>query len=239
MAWRAGMERLVEAERPRDRRRYGRRSSIGRTSGRRRSGCGRCSPTRSLPSSGGTRRSRRTGRSDRRWSGTTAGVTIVEPEQIVLEYDPPRRLSYTWHTFTPERITSGVDFSAELMAKLTSEHRSRVTFEIEPLGDNVKLTVVHDDFQPGSTAAEMVSEGWSQLLSSLRASSRPASCCRCSPSAGAPGGWSRRRPAAGVVRGWGAGAVPGSGFCGPRVRAPPRYRRPPGCGRFGRAHRLI
>ena len=54
------------------------------------------------------------------------------------------------------------------MAKLTSEHRSRVTFEIEPLGDNVKLTVVHDDFDPGSTAAEMVSEGWSQLLSSLK-----------------------------------------------------------------------
>ena len=36
------------------------------------------------------------------------------------------------------------------MAKLTSERRSRVTFEIEPLGDNVKLTVVHDDFDPGS-----------------------------------------------------------------------------------------
>jgi uncharacterized protein YndB with AHSA1/START domain/DNA-binding transcriptional ArsR family regulator len=95
------------------------------------------------------------------------GVTIADPEQVVLEYDPPRRLSYTWHTFTPE-IAARFDFSVELMAKLTSERRSRVTFDIEPLGDNVKLTVVHDDFDPGSTAAEMVSEGWSQLLSSLK-----------------------------------------------------------------------
>ncbi len=95
------------------------------------------------------------------------GVTIVDPEQVVLEYDPPRRLSYTWHTFTPE-VAARFDFSDELMAKLTTERRSRVTFDIEPLGDNVKLTVVHDDFDPGSTAAEMVSEGWSQLLSSLK-----------------------------------------------------------------------
>src|SRR5690349_12939507 len=30
------------------------------------------------------------------------GVTIAHAEQVVLESDPPRRLSYTWHTFTPE-----------------------------------------------------------------------------------------------------------------------------------------
>ena len=30
------------------------------------------------------------------------GVRIADPEQVVLEADPPRRLSYTWHTFTPE-----------------------------------------------------------------------------------------------------------------------------------------
>jgi uncharacterized protein YndB with AHSA1/START domain/DNA-binding transcriptional ArsR family regulator len=95
------------------------------------------------------------------------GVTITDPEQVVLEYDPPRRLSYTWHTFTPE-VAKRFDFSDELMAKLTSERRSRVTFEIEPLGDNVKLTVVHDDFDPGSTGVEMVSEGWPQLLSGLK-----------------------------------------------------------------------
>src|SRR6185312_10096328 len=30
------------------------------------------------------------------------GVAVANPEQVVLEADPPRRLSYTWHTFTPE-----------------------------------------------------------------------------------------------------------------------------------------
>src|SRR3954471_18126130 len=29
-------------------------------------------------------------------------VRIEDPEQVVLEADPPRRLSYTFHTFTPE-----------------------------------------------------------------------------------------------------------------------------------------
>src|SRR3954453_16836141 len=30
------------------------------------------------------------------------GVTVADPEQVVLESEPYRRLSYTWHTFTPE-----------------------------------------------------------------------------------------------------------------------------------------
>src|SRR5579862_4514685 len=30
------------------------------------------------------------------------GLTIADPEQVVVEADPYRRLSYTWHTFTPE-----------------------------------------------------------------------------------------------------------------------------------------
>ncbi|MGA2930167.1 MAG: metalloregulator ArsR/SmtB family transcription factor, partial [Solirubrobacteraceae bacterium] len=30
------------------------------------------------------------------------GVTIADPEQVILESEPYRRLSYSWHTFTPE-----------------------------------------------------------------------------------------------------------------------------------------
>ena len=30
------------------------------------------------------------------------GLVVSDPEMVVLESDPPRRLSYTWHTFTPE-----------------------------------------------------------------------------------------------------------------------------------------
>ena len=95
------------------------------------------------------------------------GVVIADPDQVVLECEPFRRLAYTWHTFTPE-LNERLDLGDELFAKLSTEHRSRVSFELEPVGETVKLTVVHDDFEPGSTAATMVSNGWPPLLSSLK-----------------------------------------------------------------------
>jgi uncharacterized protein YndB with AHSA1/START domain len=96
------------------------------------------------------------------------GVIIADPEQVVLESDPFRRLSYTWHSMTPE-LAERFGWNAELLAKLAGEPRSTVTFEIEPAGDGVvKLTVIHDGFAPGSTAAEMVSVGWPAVLASLK-----------------------------------------------------------------------
>jgi uncharacterized protein YndB with AHSA1/START domain/DNA-binding transcriptional ArsR family regulator len=96
-----------------------------------------------------------------------AGVTIADPAQVVLEAEPYRRLAYAWHTFTPEWATThGV--SEEVFAKIATERRSKVTFEIEPLGPAVKLTVIHDGFDPGSTVLEMVSGGWPRLLSDLK-----------------------------------------------------------------------
>lgn len=94
------------------------------------------------------------------------GVVIAEPGQVVLESDPFRRLAYTWHTFTPELKER---FGDELYDKLSSERRSRVAFTLDPVGDDmVKLTVLHDDFEPGSTAATMVRNGWPVFLSSLK-----------------------------------------------------------------------
>jgi len=93
------------------------------------------------------------------------GLRIADPEQIVLESDPYRRLAYTWHTFTPE-FSERMD--EEILAKLARERRSRVAFAIEPVGKMVKLTVVHDDFEPGSTVATMVRNGWPIFLSSLK-----------------------------------------------------------------------
>jgi len=95
------------------------------------------------------------------------GIIIADPEQVVLESDPPRRLACTWHTFTPE-LNERIQLKDEVFTKLASERRSRVAFDIEPLGEMVKLTVVHDDFQPGSTAATMVRNGWPVFLSSLK-----------------------------------------------------------------------
>ena len=95
------------------------------------------------------------------------GVTISDPAQVVLEYDPFRRLAYTWHTFTPE-LGAHFGFSDDVIAKLGAEGRSKVAFEIEDLGQMVKLTVIHDDFDPESTAITMVSEGWPRVLSDLK-----------------------------------------------------------------------
>ena len=95
------------------------------------------------------------------------GVVIADPEQVILEADPYRRLAYTWHTFTPE-LNERLQFGDELFAKLSGERRSRVAFDIEEAGELVKLTVIHDDFEPGSTAATMVRNGWPVFLSSLK-----------------------------------------------------------------------
>lgn len=51
---------------------------------------------------------------------------------VVLEIDPPRRLVQT--------------FSMQFRPELRADRPSRVTWEIEPMGEVCKLTVVHDDF---------------------------------------------------------------------------------------------
>lgn len=95
------------------------------------------------------------------------GHRIADPAQVVLEAEPPLRLSYTWHTPTPEwAAAAGVD--EEQRAVLAAEDRSTVTFEIEPFGETVRLTVVHDGFPAGSTMRRMVSTGWPHLLSDLK-----------------------------------------------------------------------
>jgi uncharacterized protein YndB with AHSA1/START domain len=72
----------------------------------------------------------------------------------VLESDPPRRLSYSFHV--------------EFVEALRSEPPSRVTIDIEKLDAQVKLTVTHDEFEPGSKVLEAVSGGWPVILSSLK-----------------------------------------------------------------------
>ena len=51
---------------------------------------------------------------------------------------------------------------------MTAEGRSTVTFEIEPLGDLVKLTVIHDGFAPGSAVLPDISDGWPRILAGLK-----------------------------------------------------------------------
>ena len=95
------------------------------------------------------------------------GLTVADPEQVVLESDPYRRLAYTWHTFTPE-WAAHYDVTDEDLAVFASEPRSKVSFDLEPDGDLVKLTVVHDGFGPGSRVIKNVSQGWPRVLSALK-----------------------------------------------------------------------
>jgi len=71
----------------------------------------------------------------------------------VLESSPPRRLVVTW--------------SSPADAALDEKH-SRITFEIEPIGDVVRLTVTHDRLEPGSEMHQAIMKGWPKVLSSLK-----------------------------------------------------------------------
>jgi uncharacterized protein YndB with AHSA1/START domain len=78
----------------------------------------------------------------------------VVNECVVLESDPPRRLSYSWHSIFDE--------------EMKKERPSRVTFVLEPNGSAVKLTVTHEDFAEGSKVLPSISGGWPLVLSSLK-----------------------------------------------------------------------
>ncbi|GAA3441136.1 ArsR family transcriptional regulator [Planomonospora venezuelensis] len=95
------------------------------------------------------------------------GVLISDPEQVVLEAEPYTRLSHTWHAITPE-LSNRFGWDEELLPRLSGEARSKVTFTIEETAQVVKLTVVHDGFEPGSSLAEMVGHGWPNVVSSLK-----------------------------------------------------------------------
>jgi uncharacterized protein YndB with AHSA1/START domain len=72
----------------------------------------------------------------------------------VIEIEPPRRLVLSWRNeFRPE---------------LRAEGYSRCTFELEPMGDAVKLVVTHQMDAPKSGFIEAVSGGWPSILSSLK-----------------------------------------------------------------------
>lgn len=72
----------------------------------------------------------------------------------ILEINPPHRLVISWRNeFRPE---------------LKAEGYSRATFTLEPKGDSVKLTVLHEIDRTGSAFLQAVSNGWPQVLSSLK-----------------------------------------------------------------------
>ena len=75
---------------------------------------------------------------------------LVEGENLVVE--APRRLVQTMHAL----------WSDEVAAQGTS----RVTWEIEPVGDSCRLTVIHDQLR--EDASPELYGGWPMVLSGLK-----------------------------------------------------------------------
>ena len=72
----------------------------------------------------------------------------------VVEIDPHRRLVLKWRNeFRPE---------------LKAEGYSRLTYQLEPEGKSVKLTVIHEMEKERSKFIEAVSSGWPHILASLK-----------------------------------------------------------------------
>jgi uncharacterized protein YndB with AHSA1/START domain len=75
-------------------------------------------------------------------------------EGKVLISDPPKRLAYTW--------------DAGCSADAKRERTSRVTFDLEPRGKVVKLTVTHDNLDEGGKTFRDISGGWPMVMASLK-----------------------------------------------------------------------
>jgi uncharacterized protein YndB with AHSA1/START domain len=89
--------------------------------------------------------------------GAAVELRVEEPalllwEGAVLDADPPRRLVHTMLAhFSPEAEAEGT---------------SRVTWEIEPVGDSCRLVVTHDQMREG--ANDQIYGGWPMILSGLK-----------------------------------------------------------------------
>ena len=74
-------------------------------------------------------------------------------EGTVLISDPPRQLAYTWDTCSQDA---------------NHERPSRVTFDLEPRGKVVKLTVTHDNLDEDGKTFRNISGGWPVVIASLK-----------------------------------------------------------------------
>jgi uncharacterized protein YndB with AHSA1/START domain len=79
-----------------------------------------------------------------------SGTTILEGEN--LEVDPPRRLVQSFNALWSDDVRA--------------EGTSRVTWEIEAVGDSCRLLVIHDQLRDGAHGE--IYGGWPQILSGLK-----------------------------------------------------------------------
>jgi uncharacterized protein YndB with AHSA1/START domain len=87
------------------------------------------------------------------WKAMTPDGRVADSGSII-EIDPPRRLVLTWQN--------------QFLAELTPEGHSTLTYDLEAVGDSVKLTLTHEMDRPESKLIDAVSQGWPHLLASLK-----------------------------------------------------------------------
>ena len=80
-------------------------------------------------------------------------ATKLDIVGTVVENTPPRRLVVTWASPADEGQAAKT---------------SRVTYDVEPFMEMVKLTVTHDELEPDSDMAKGIAAGWPMVLSSLK-----------------------------------------------------------------------
>jgi uncharacterized protein YndB with AHSA1/START domain len=85
------------------------------------------------------------------WMGSRDGSMRLGEGEI-LEADPPRRLVHTMLVLWSDAVKA--------------EGPSRVTWEIEPVADSCRLTLIHDQLREG--ANEELYGGWPMVLSGLK-----------------------------------------------------------------------
>jgi uncharacterized protein YndB with AHSA1/START domain len=83
---------------------------------------------------------------------SAGGGNIALGEGEVLEVDPPHRLVHTLTALWSDEVKS--------------EGSSRVTWDIEPVGDSCRLTITHDQLRDDANAE--LYGGWPQILSGLK-----------------------------------------------------------------------
>lgn len=87
------------------------------------------------------------------WKHVAPDGTLVDSGEI-LEMDAPKRLVLKWRN--------------EIKPEMKAEGYSRMSYELEPKGEMVKLTVLHEMDRGQSQFIQAVSNGWPTILSSLK-----------------------------------------------------------------------
>jgi uncharacterized protein YndB with AHSA1/START domain len=88
-----------------------------------------------------------------KWELVAPDGRVFDSGEIV-EVDRPRRIVIAWRH--------------QMHEEMRAEGPSRATFDLETIGDTVKLTIRHSSDVDGSKLIGAVSQGWPHILASLK-----------------------------------------------------------------------